>query len=215
MLPGSSDHPVVTPQHYKWPVRVVKSLLAAQLHNNFQCLVHVKGNHRRGLLFVSTPPENLGGYKFKESRGKTVDTQWMFIQDTRTNREGPYLWPRKAKNQRCSSKIKYKMFQILCFVDRASRYICAIKTNLTHNLSSVYFVSQLLRVSDIITAHHQEVHCIYTTAGTCCALRLTVFCQHHLPGQQTVNQNAQQQYQLLYIYTVYLQMMGCKYTRNM
>jgi len=33
-------------------------------------------------------------------------------------------------------------------------------------LSSVYFVNQLLHVSDIFVANHQEVYCIYTTIGT-------------------------------------------------
>jgi len=41
-------------------------------------------------------------------------------------------------------------------------------------LSSVYFVNQLLHVSGIFIAHHQEVYCIYTTIGTCCAFQLTV-----------------------------------------
>ena len=45
----------------------------------------------------------------------------------------------------------------LCFVDRASRYIYLIKTNLVHYLSSVYFVSQPPHVSGIFVAHHQEV----------------------------------------------------------
>jgi hypothetical protein len=34
--------------------------------------------------------------------------------------------------------------RILCFVDRASRYIRVMKTTLMHFLSSVYFVSQPL-----------------------------------------------------------------------
>jgi hypothetical protein len=59
---------------------------------------------------------------------------------------------------------------ILCSVDLASRYICVIKTNLMlHYLSSVYFVNQPLHVSGIFVAHRQEVYCIYTTIGTCCA----------------------------------------------
>ena len=37
-----------------------------------------------------------------------------------------------------------------------------------HYLSSVYFVNQLLHVSGVFVAHHQEVYCVYTT-GTCCA----------------------------------------------
>ena len=65
---------------------------------------------------------------------------------------------------------------ILCFVDRASRYIRVMKTNTMHYLSSVYFVSQPLHVSGIFVAHHQEVYCIYTTIGTCCAFQLTVCC---------------------------------------
>ena len=36
-----------------------------------------------------------------------------------------------------------KAFRILCFIDRASRYIHLKKTNLMHNLSSVYFVKHL------------------------------------------------------------------------
>jgi len=32
-----------------------------------------------------------------------------------------------------------------------------------HNLPSVYFVSQLLHVSGIFVARHQEVYSIYTT----------------------------------------------------
>jgi len=53
-------------------------------------------------------------------------------------------------------------------VHRASRYVCVIKSNLMKYLSSVYFVNQPLHVSSIFLAHHQEVHCIYTTIGTCC-----------------------------------------------
>jgi len=61
---------------------------------------------------------------------------------------------------------------------------CAIKTNLMHYLSSVYLVKQPLHVSGIFVAHHQEVRCIYTTIGTCCALQLFVCCP---VGQQTFN----------------------------
>ena len=60
-----------------------------------------------------------------------------------------------------------------------------MKTNLMHHLSSVYFVSQPVYVSGIFVAHHQEVYCIYTTLTNCC------------------------------IYTLYLLVMGYKYTRNM
>ena len=35
-------------------------------------------------------------------------------------------------------------------------------------ISSVYFVNRPAHVSGIFVAHHQEVHCIYTTFGTCC-----------------------------------------------
>jgi hypothetical protein len=48
-----------------------------------------------------------------------------------------------------------KYFNI--FVDRASRYIPVMKTNLIHYLSSVYIFSQLLHVSGIFVAHRQEV----------------------------------------------------------
>jgi hypothetical protein len=58
---------------------------------------------------------------------------------------------------------------ILYFVDRASRYIRVMKTNLNHYLSSVYFVNQPLHDSVIYVAHHQEVFCIYTIIVMCCA----------------------------------------------
>jgi len=64
---------------------------------------------------------------------------------------------------------------ISCFVHRASWYICVIKSNLMHNLSSVYFINQPPHVLGIFVAHHQELYCIYTTIGTCCAFQLTVF----------------------------------------
>jgi len=51
---------------------------------------------------------------------------------------------------------------------------CVMKTNSMHYLSSVYLDNQPLHVSGIFVAHHQEVYCIYTTLGTCCAFQLTV-----------------------------------------
>jgi hypothetical protein len=54
---------------------------------------------------------------------------------------------------------------VLCFVDRASRYIRIMKTNLRHYLSSVYFFIQLLHVSGVFVAHHH----IYTTICKWCA----------------------------------------------
>jgi hypothetical protein len=59
-------------------------------------------------------------------------------------------------------------------VSRRFISIRVMKTNLMHYLSSVYFVSQLLHVSDISVAHHQEAYCIYTTIGTCCADKMVV-----------------------------------------
>ena len=50
--------------------------------------------------------------------------------------------------------------EILCFVDRASRYFRVTKTNSMHCLSAVYFVSQLLHVSGMFVAHHQKVYSI-------------------------------------------------------
>jgi len=52
---------------------------------------------------------------------------------------------------------------------KTSDFLRVMKTNLMHYLSSVYFISQPLRVSGIFVAHHQEIYCIYTTAGMCCA----------------------------------------------
>jgi len=79
-----------------------------------------------------------------------------------------------------------------CFVGRASRYIRVMKTSLMHYLSSIYFVNQPLHVSDTFVAHHQEVHYIYITTGTCCAFGPT-------NRQLTKKPNT---YQLLYIYSI-------------
>jgi len=62
----------------------------------------------------------------------------------------------------------------------------------------------------IFVAYHQEVYCIYTTIGMCCAFQLTVCWQAN--RQSTEQHNT---YQLLCIYTVYLLVMGYKYDRNM
>jgi hypothetical protein len=58
-------------------------------------------------------------------------------------------------------------------------------------LSSVYFVNQPLPVSDIFVAHHQEVYCIYTKIGTCCAVQLTVCWKRQSTGKHNT-------YKLLY-----------------
>jgi hypothetical protein len=52
----------------------------------------------------------------------------------------------KLKIQKCNKINETMKKQILYFVDRAFRYICVIKTNLMHYLSSVYFVNQPLHV---------------------------------------------------------------------
>ena len=67
-----------------------------------------------------------------------------------------------------------------------------------HYLSSVYFVNQPLHVSGIFVAHPQEVYCIYTTIGMCCALQLTTVCWP-TNRQSTEEHNT---YQLLYIYSI-------------
>jgi len=76
-----------------------------------------------------------------------------------------------------------------------------MKTNLMHCLSSVYFVNQPLHVSGIFVAHHQEVNCIYTTNGTCCAFQLSVSWPVGRPAnrQSTEKHNT---YQLLYIHSI-------------
>jgi hypothetical protein len=85
----------------------------------------------------------------------------------------------------------------LCFVDRASRYIYVIKTNWTHYLSSVYFVSKPLHVSGVFVAHHQEVYCIYTATGTCFSFQLTLCWP---ANRQSTEKHST--YQLLYIYSI-------------
>jgi len=78
--------------------------------------------------------------------------------------------------------------------------IRVMRTNLMHHLFSVYYVNQPLHVSGIfviLVAHHQEVYCIYTTIGTCCAFQLTVCCPDN---RQSTKMH--KKYQLLYIYSI-------------
>jgi len=56
-----------------------------------------------------------------------------------------------------------------CSLPKLLNEVRVMKTNLMHYLSSVYFVTQPLHVSGLFVAQHQEVCCIYTTIGTCCA----------------------------------------------
>jgi hypothetical protein len=101
------------------------------------------------------------------------------------------------------------MIILVHWLDRASRYIRVImKTNLMRYLSSVYFVNQLLHVSGIFVAHHQEVYCIDTTIDKCCAFYMTV-------GRPTDSHLKSTTHTSCCIYTVYFLMMGYKYARNM
>ena len=43
------------------------------------------------------------------------------------------------------------------------------KNQLDALFTSVCFVSQPLHVSGIFVVHHQEVYCVHTAIGTCCA----------------------------------------------
>jgi hypothetical protein len=43
-----------------------------------------------------------------------------------------------------------------------------------HCLSSVYWVITPLHVSGVLSAHHQEVECIYVANGTCYTSELAV-----------------------------------------
>ena len=65
-------------------------------------------------------------------------------------------------------------------------------------LYSVYFVNQLLRVSGIFVAHHQEIYCIYTKIGMCCAFQST---KKHNTFQFS---NYQLNAQFFYFATIYM-----------
>jgi len=67
------------------------------------------------------------------------------------------------------------------------------------------FRRKLLHVSGIFVAHHQEVYCVCTATGTCCALQLTVC----WPGWNGTTDSQQQSTTRTNccIYTVYLLMM--------
>ena len=73
------------------------------------------------------------------------------------------------------------------------------------------FCHQPPHVSGIFVAHHQEVYCIYTTVGTCCALQLTVCCPSSVPTRTTDSQLQSATHSNCCIYTVYLLMIGYEY----
>jgi hypothetical protein len=54
----------------------------------------------------------------------------------------------------------------------------AMKTNLVHNLSLIYCVTQPLHASGVIIAHHQEVFTVYVQQLT----RVTCFGEWQLVG---------------------------------
>jgi len=80
---------------------------------------------------------------------------WRFITVSTTARHLSRSW---ARSSPCPHSVSRRFISIRL-----------IETNLMHYLSSVYFVNQPLHVSGIFVAHHQEVYCIYTAIGTCCA----------------------------------------------
>ena len=90
-----------------------------------------------------------------------------------------FLLFRKAKCRNCSfiTRIVHVTFMavILCFVDRASRYIRVKKNQLDANLFSVYFV-RTLHVSGVTTAHHQEAQRKPTTVGRLTVCLLMIGC---------------------------------------
>jgi len=81
-------------------------------------------------------------------------------------------------------------------------------------LPSVYFVNQPLHVSGIFVAHHQEVYCIYTTIGVCCAFQLNVW-WNSIPTRPTDSQPKSTTRTICCICIVYHLIMGYEYARNM
>jgi hypothetical protein len=84
------------------------------------------------------------------------------------------------------------------------------ETNLVYYFSSVYFVNQRLHVSGIFVAHHQDVHCIYTTTVGWVEMELS-----SISTQPTDCQLKSTTRTSCCIYTVYLLMIGYKYAQNM
>jgi len=68
----------------------------------------------------------------------------------------------------------YNFSILMCSILNTKYEIRVMNTNLMNYLFSVDFVTQAVHVSGISVAHHQEVYCIHTTIGTCCAFYLTV-----------------------------------------
>ena len=74
-------------------------------------------------------------------------------------------------------------------------------------LYSVYFVSHRPHVSGMFVAHHQDVYCIYTTIGTCCAFLVgmsvgRVGLEFHSKPANVQSAKNHNTYQLLYIYSI-------------
>ena len=63
-------------------------------------------------------------------------------------------------------------FCVRRYLTSVTVYLC--NTNqLTYYLSSVYFANQLLHISGIFVAHHQEVNCIHYTEVSRCTVNRT------------------------------------------
>jgi len=65
---------------------------------------------------------------------------------------------------------------ILCFVDSASQHIHFRKTQLDAQFNFSIFRQTPRHVSDVSTAHHQEVHSMDTTIGIYSYFQMTVCC---------------------------------------
>jgi hypothetical protein len=81
-----------------------------------------------------------------------------------------------------------------------------MKTNHMHYLSLIYFIKQPVHLSGMFIAHHPAVFTVYVQQ----LVRVVRLGDWLLPVNLTHNT-----YQLLYIYSEHLLMMGNKHARNM
>ena len=114
-----------------------------------------------------------------------------------------------------SSTFLQRLFLLfLCSVHRVSQYICVIKTNLMHYLSSGYFVNQMAGMAKAskegLSAEVYSKRSLWKENNvnfrSMVVKNSSMTCKSQLKSTTRTN---------CCIYTVYLMMMGYKYAQNM
>jgi len=101
------------------------------------------------------------------------------------------------------------IFEFLCSVDRASRHMCVMKTNLMHYLSCLFRQSTFTYFGHICSPSSGGILYIYNWYVSCFLV------DRLLANRESTKKKAQHVPNVVCVCTVYLLMMGYRYARNM